>query len=301
MSHRGRSGPSRRVGRQDRWRDRWRGRWWRVHGVLGVALTALAVSLAVALTSSVAVVAADTAVTLTVLQMNLCNSGGAKACYSGGEAVRQAVANIHRYRPHLVTVQEICRNDVHAAQGWGPLAQAMADLHGRDRIRVEFTPARNRNTGDAYRGCVNGEMYGHAVIHQGTGREVHRGWYTNQGRSIEMRAWTCVTVVKGRLTACATHLSPNGELAMRQCRELMSIVASARWAQPEVFIAGDLNLRSGQDSPNDVRNCVSAGYDHRGDDSVQHVLFTGGIVWERGGHEPMNGTDHPLLHARLRV
>jgi hypothetical protein len=282
MSHRG-AGPA---------------RWWPTRGLLGTAATALVV----ALTSSVAVLPAGAAATVVVLQMNLCNSGAAKSCYSFGAAVDNAVTNIHRYRPQLVTLQEICRDDVYAGRGWGPLARAMADLYGNRQIRVSFTPARSRATREPYRGCVNGQEYGVAVIyHSAGGSDVHQGWYTNQGRGGEVRAWSCATIMRGRLTGCTTHLTINREVAMRQCRELMSILATASWAAPQVIVAGDLNLAPEPGKPSDVQACVPPGYDRRGDESVQHMLFTAGVTWLDGRAEPMAGTDHPLLYGRFRV
>jgi len=264
-------------------------------------LFAAATALAVVLTSSVAAQPAAATASVVVLQMNLCNSGAAKACYSFGTAVEQAVVTIHRYRPQVVTVQEICRDDVYAAHGWGPLAQAMADLYGSRRIRVAFTPARSRATGEPYRGCVNGQEYGVAVIYHGTGGEVHRGWYTNQGRGGEVRTWSCATVIEKRLTACTTHLTINREMAMRQCRELMSILASAPWAAPQVIVAGDFNLAAEPGKPTDVQTCVPPGYHRHGDDAVQQVFFTAGVTWIEGRYEPLAGTDHPLLYEHFRL
>jgi len=238
---------------------------------------------------------------LTVLQMNLCNSGAAKACYSFGAAVENAVSTIHRYRPQLVTFQEICRNDVYGVHGWGPLAQAMADLYGTRQIRVAFTPARSRTTGEPYHGCLNGQEYGVAVVYRGTGGEVHQGWYSNQGRGGEVRAWSCATIMRGRLTGCTTHLTINRDVAMRQCRELMSILAAARWATPKVIVAGDFNLAVDPGKPNDVQTCVPPGYGRHDDTSVQQVFYTSGVTWVAGRHEPLAGTDHPLLYERFRV
>jgi hypothetical protein len=265
--------------------------------VLGVVATVLTFAL-----TSVAAVPAGAVATVVVLQMNLCNSGAAKSCYSFGKAIEQAVATIHRYRPQVVTVQEICRDDVYAATGWGPLAQAMADLYGSKKIQVAFTPARNRLTGGPYHGCLNGEEYGVAVIHHGAAGAVHRGWYANQGRGGEVRTWSCATVIAGRLTACTTHLTINREVSIRQCRELMEILATAPWRTPQIIVAGDLNLAVTEaGTSGDVRPCVPPGYDRRDDNSVQHVLFTTGVTWVEGHAEPLAGTDHPLLYQRFRV
>jgi len=238
--------------------------------------------------------------TFVVLQMNLCNSGMAKAsCYSFGRAVDEAVAEIHRYPPELVTLQEICRDDLYAARGWGKLARAMADLYGSAHVAVDFVPAMNRDTGDAYR-CVDGAQFGIAVIHHGDGGDRHHGWYASQDSSNEIRAWTCTTVIVGRLTGCTTHLSTDPDVAVRQCRELVSILASP-WVLPEVVVSGDFNLRSAPGKPHDVQECAPAGYDRRGDGELQQVFFTGNVQWALGREESMRWTDHPLLYERFRV
>lgn len=237
--------------------------------------------------------------TFVVLQMNLCGSGMERSCYSFGRAVDEAVANIRRYPPGLVAVQEVCRDDLYAPAGWGKLPRAMAGLYGSAHVSVDFTPALDPSTGRPYR-CLNGQQYGVAVIHHGDGRDIHRGWYRTQDPNDEVRAWTCVTVVEGRLTGCTTHLSTSPGVAMRQCHELMSILTS-RWVMPEVVVSGDLNLAAGPGARHDVRDCVPAGYDRRSDNAVQQVFFTRNVQWIRGGYEAMSWTDHPLLYETLRV
>ncbi|MEN3308360.1 MAG: hypothetical protein V7603_4562 [Micromonosporaceae bacterium] len=273
-----------------------------------IAAAALAAS-AVVLTTSIHAVPARArpvppvgktiTTTFVLLQMNLCNSGMALSCYSFGKAVDEAVAKIRRYPPDLVTLQEVCRSDVYVRGGWGPLAKAMADLYGSDNVAVDFFPARNRYTNDGYR-CVNGELYGVAVLHHFNGREVHGGWYDSQDPSDEMRAWTCTTVITGRLTGCTTHLSIDNDVAVRQCHELMSILASP-WVMPEVIVAGDFNLTSQPGTPHDVQGCTLPTYDRRSDGALQHVFFTRDIQWLQGRYEAMRWTDHPLLYQRFRV
>jgi hypothetical protein len=250
-----------------------------------------AIASVLVLTSSVPAPPARASTPFVVLQMNLCNSGLAIAsCYSHGRAVDEAVDKIHRYGPALVTLNEICHNDLYAAYGWGRLAQAMADRYGSGHISVAFVPAWNRDTNNWYR-CSNGELYGIGLIHHGDGRDTRRGWYTNQDTSEEVRAWTCTTIIDGRLTACTTHLSVDRAVALRQCHELMSILGSA-WVLPEVIVAGDFNLTG---------DCAPGKYDQRTDDAVQQVYFTRDVEWLYGTYEPMRGTDHPLLYEAFRV
>jgi len=261
-----------------------------VRRLLSTAVTASAV----VLMASVPAVPARAATTFVVLQMNLCNSGMATAsCYSFGRAVDEAVRKIHRYPPELVTLQEVCYDDLYARGGWGKLARAMADLYGSEHISVDFVPALNRDTDDWYR-CVNHELFGVAVMHHYNGLDHHNGWYGSQDSSNEVRAWTCTTVIRGRLTGCTTHLSTDPPVAVRQCHELLSILASP-WVMPEVIVAGDFNLRSEPGKPHHVQDCALGSYLRRGDRALQQVIYTPNIEWVRGRYEDMRWTDHPLL------
>ncbi|HEU4423853.1 MAG TPA: endonuclease/exonuclease/phosphatase family protein, partial [Pilimelia sp.] len=236
-----------------------------------------------------------------VLQMNLCNSGmSLGACYSFGRAVDEAVGKIRQHRPDLVTLQEVCRDDLYGRRGWGRLARAMADLYGSEHISVSFVPAGDGVTGDSYR-CVNGEPFGIAVMHRYAALDVHSSAYGSQDRSGELRVWMCTTVLQGRLTGCTTHLSTRPDVAMRQCLEVMSILTSSPWVMPEVIAAGDFNLTQEPGRPQNVRDCAPADYDLSGDGSVQHAFFTGGVPLLGGGHERMRWTDHPLLHQTFWV
>ncbi|HKT04298.1 MAG TPA: endonuclease/exonuclease/phosphatase family protein [Rugosimonospora sp.] len=208
------------------------------------------------------------------------------------------MTEIHRYSPDVVTVQEVCRNDVYSADGWGPLARAMGDLYGDNHVFADFVPAADRRTNEGLR-CVSGQFYGIAVIYHDGAAEVHYGWYHSQDSTPEERAWTCVTAVVGRVTGCTTHLSTDRDVATRQCHELMSILDSS-WVLPEVVVAGDFNLTAGPGGPHDVRACVPAGYRRVSDDSLQQVLYTRNVRWVRGGWARMRWTDHPVLYETLR-
>jgi endonuclease/exonuclease/phosphatase family metal-dependent hydrolase len=230
-----------------------------------------------AVAATIPAVPATAAMTYTVLQMNLCNSGMAHSCYTFGRSVDEAVQRIRAYPPDLVTFQEICRDDL-----YGRLARAMADLYGTDRISVEFQPARNRYTGQPYR-CLNGQQFGVGLIVRGEAKDRRDGWYTAQDRGDEVRTWVCVTTLE-RLTVCTTHLSIVSGIAQRQCAELMTILPK----DADAIVAGDFNLRK-----------VCGPYEDHGDGSLQHVLAT--VPWIDGGTEPMRYTDHPLLYARYEL
>lgn len=272
----------------------------RHQGPAGRVLRVVVAAVAIALASSVPGAPAGAAVTVVVLQMNLCNSGMAvNSCYSGGRAVDEAVEKIRRYAPDLVTLQEVCRDDLYARPGWGKLAGAMAAVHGGGPVSVDFVPARNRYTGRPYQ-CVNGEQYGVALVHHLDGRDQHRGWYRAQDLSDEIRAWTCTTLVDRRLTGCTTHLSTDRAVAMRQCRELMSILASP-WVMPEVVVAGDFNLTAAPGEEYDVGRCAAGRFTVAGDGALQHAFFTSGLRRVQGWHETMKWTDHPLLYETFRL
>jgi endonuclease/exonuclease/phosphatase family metal-dependent hydrolase len=232
-----------------------------------------------------------------LLQMNLCNSGMARSCYSFGRSIDEAVQRIHRYAPDLVTVQEVCHNDVFAAHGWGPLAQAMADLYGPANVVAEFMPAGDRSITKAYQ-CLDGQPYGIALIYRGTAGVAHYGWYTHQDSSGEVRAWVCATVIKARLTACTTHLSTEPAVAVEQCHELESTVKS-QWTTPEMIVSGDFNLRA-KSGGWDVQGCTPPGYARRDDNSLQQAFFSGPMRWVEGGYQTMRFTDHPMLYEVFR-
>src|SRR2546423_8456023 len=148
--------------------------------------------------------------------MNLCNSGAPQAkCYAFGRSIDEAVGEIHRYRPELVTLQEICRDDLYARDGWGRLARAMADLYGTAHVAVDFTPAGNRDTGDWYR-CIGGAPFGVAVLHHHARREAPHGWHATQDHRRQLPARTCPMAVPGPLPARTPHPSPQPDVDRRQ-------------------------------------------------------------------------------------
>jgi endonuclease/exonuclease/phosphatase family metal-dependent hydrolase len=227
-----------------------------------------------------------------LLQMNLCNSGRA-SCFTAGRAVEEAAAMVHRQAADVVTLQEICRDDVLVAAnpgGLGTVARALADLHPDDRVSVHFVAAGDPDTGSGFR-CNNGELFGNAVLHHGDGLDSYGGWFADWDIGDEIRSWGCAEVVLGgRLTVCTTHISDHARVTVAQCRELFAILAREPWARTNLVLAGDLNLPASR-----LGECGTDGFRVASDDSVQHVLVRNGLRPVRGRVEPMRWTDHPAL------
>ena len=234
-----------------------------------------------------------------VLQMNLCDSGLA-GCYTG-RSVTAAVAVIRDQAPDLVTLNEVCRDDVSI------LERALA---GSDQVGVTastFQPARDRRTGASFR-CRDGQPYGIGLVvrlplpDRGF-TSTRSGIYPIQDAAdAEERAWLCVDT--GLFAACTTHLADtSASVAWAQCRYLVGTaipaVRAADSPAPAV-LGGDLNLRVGG-SP-DVRSCLPSG-DRRADDGgVQDIVVTPNLVI--ASRELINlqaTTDHPGLLATLTL
>ncbi|WP_326557987.1 endonuclease/exonuclease/phosphatase family protein [Micromonospora sp. NBC_01796] len=233
-----------------------------------------------------------------VLQLNLCNSGfaGCYAALNNGRAVEEAYATITALRPQVVTLNEICRDDVATA-----LHPAMVRNFPDDQVFWAFQPAGDLPDGARPYRCRNGDEYGIGILGRVPSAHtdavsVFNGLYPDQGGyPDEMRVWLCVAA-PGAYYACTTHLtyiSPS--IAMRQCRRLLDVELPAMRATvgsaAPVVVAGDFNLASGG-SP-DVRDCVPAGYHHTGDGGVQQLMTSTDLGVPEPRSHPMQHTDHP--------
>ena len=238
-------------------------------------------------------------VELRVLQMNLCNSGMATGCYTG-RAVTRAAEVIRVEAPDVVTLNEVCSDDVDI------LEQVMTQVHA-GRVVAAFQPARNGRTGEPYR-CLNGQRYGVGVLaHIAApyrGHTVHHGFYPAQDPADpEQRAWLCLDAT-GAYHACTTHLAyTSAELALAQCAHLLGVAVpqvQARSNHQPTVVSGDLNLRHGG-SP-DVRSCVPADYRHRHDGGVQQVMVTADSSVESDRTIGMDRTtDHAAFLVTLAI
>ena len=263
-----------------------------------VACVALVIGLTTAASAPEASLVVDpaTATQVRVLQMNLCNSGFA-GCYTG-RSVAAAAAAIRDEAPDLVTLNEICRNDL------ATLERAMAGVDPSGTTASVFQPAMDRRTAAPYR-CENGQDYGIGLVTRSSpaarGLTSTSGIYPVQDTADpEERAWLCADAVG--VEACTTHLAnTDAAVAEAQCSYLLDTVipgVRARGGPAHVVLGGDLNLRVGG-SP-DLRSCVPEG-DLRADDGgVQNVVVTSAFVIASNRAINMDGTtDHPGLLVGL--
>ena len=267
-----------------------------------------------------------------VLQMNLCDSGHAH-CYTG-RSVAEASDVIRAEGPDVVTVNEVCQDDVAALEAVLTGSDGAGDGgSGRGVVVSAFQAAWDRRTGAAIR-CRNGRPYGIALVARlaatPRGYDAVGGAYPMQDAgSPELRAWVCLGpraagsrplrspdpgpidagpndpdpngAAPTPVAVCTTHLaSGSPAVARAQCAYLLATAIPAVRAlagSAPVILGGDLNLRS-DDSPAPVP-CLPAA-DRRADDGqVQHVVATPELVVGSPRTIAMPATDHPGLLVTL--
>lgn len=234
--------------------------------------------------------------TIRVLQMNLCNSGRA-SCYTG-RAVSTAAAVISHTRPHMVSLNEVCRDDMDV------LERAMSAITHGAAVASAFMPAQDRHAKAPVR-CQNGQEFGDGVLalrpSAARGSSSSRGVYPIQDPGdAEERVWVCIDLGR-QYSGCTTHTaSTNPAIALAQCRYLLSstVPALRRHDGGEVILAGDLNLAV-DGSPN-PQSCFPRGYQHADDGALQYVVASPGIAIQSHSVIDMGGaTDHPGLLVDL--
>lgn len=244
--------------------------------------------------------APDARTPVRVLQMNLCDSGLA-GCYTG-RSVREAAALIRAVTPDLVTVNEVCRDDLTTLQ------QALANGTGAAVVAAvvsTFQPALDRRTGGAFR-CRNGQPYGIGlIVRRPPGSPASRsttGVYpTQDSGDPEERVWLCLDDT--RILACTTHLANTSlTVARTQCSYLLDTAipaARARNTATPVVLGGDLNLRAGS---SDLRTCLPANDRSADDGGVQEVVATPEFTLTSRRSIGMQATtDHPGLLVTLTL
>jgi hypothetical protein len=236
---------------------------------------------------------------LRVLQMNLCDSGFA-GCYTG-RSVREAAAVIRAVAPEVVTLNEVCRDDVPVIE------RAVAGSHHADSDDDEtttsaFQAAGDRRTGGAVH-CRDGQDYGIGLVARRprTSTGPTGGVYPVQNaRDHEERAWLCLDTIS--FDACTTHLDNSSPtVAQAQCDYLWrtAIPSVHDGTAAALVLGGDLNLAVGG-SP-DVRSCLPVGYGRADDGGVQHVVVSGYRIAARRAIDLNATTDHPGLLVTLTV
>lgn len=220
-----------------------------------------------------------------VLQLNLCHSGLA-GCFTGDPVMDKAVSVIKDVGPGLVTLNEVCRDDV----AWLASHTGAVDHRFTPALRADNTPVK----------CKNGDDYGNGLLSwfAPKWKTPVTGVYAKQSSQTERRVWICMGYEK--FVGCTTHLSTAGDTAMAQCKELVGGALSTAAADGPAVMAGDWNLKY-KGSPN-AQDCVMDGFYRKGDGALQHVLASDHFGFIETVVIDMDGTtDHPGLEVRLTL
>jgi endonuclease/exonuclease/phosphatase family metal-dependent hydrolase len=236
---------------------------------------------------------------LRVLQLNLCDSGIAR-CYTG-RSVREAAEVIRAERPDIVTLNEVCRDDVSV------LEAALSDTNRGGVIVSAFEAAVDRRTGGAFR-CRNGQPYGVGLLARvrppNHGYRTYGDVYPIQDTADpEQRVWLCLHAIAD-FYACTTHLANTSTtVALAQCGYLLDTAIPAertQGGQDPMVLGGDLNLRSGG-SPG-AQPCPPPGYRRADDGATQHIVATTDLTVRSSRSISMHGTtDHPGFLVDLTI
>lgn len=233
-----------------------------------------------------------------MVQMNLCGSGIA-ACYTG-RSTDEAAALIRAETPDVITLNEVCDDDVSA------LEQALADAVPGAAVTSVFQAARNGDSGEPYR-CRSGRQYGIGIVSRWPsvpGSAPGGGIYPAQdAEDPEQRAWVCADLAATPpVSVCTTHLAyTERDVALAQCRYLFDTVVAGmrgRDGAPALVLGGDLNLGSGDDP--DLRSCLPGGSALVDDGGLQHIVATPEFaVGDSRTIDLRRATDHPGLFVSL--
>ncbi len=266
--------------------------------VTGCAASAPVTNAPDAAAAAAAAAAPAPAPTVRVLQLNLCGSGIA-GCFTGRATDRAAVV-IRAEVPDLVTLNEVCQDDV------ADLERALADAVPDGTVVSAFQPARDGRTGAPYR-CRNGGQYGIGLVSRWPsvpGSVPAGGIYPVQDRDDpEERAWLCLdAAATPPVAVCTTHLAyTKREVAGGQCRYLFGTVIAgirARDGVEPVVLGGDLNLGSGDST--DLKACLPLDSALVDDGGQQHVVATPEyLVADHWTVDLRGASDHPGLLVTL--
>jgi hypothetical protein len=219
--------------------------------------------------------AARAAASYSVLQVNICNGGHDRACYTG-RASEGTGDLINARTPSVVTVNEMCASDLE------PI-----------RIRTGYAGVFTQSGSQT---CTDGTAYGNAILFP-AGTSVgtpERLTYQSQSSRTELRTLTCVPAAE--VTACVTHLSPNPVKA-DQGAEMRDAVGPHA-GRGATVLGGDWNMTYGG-TPN-AQDYVPAGMFREDDGAVQHVIASSAhFGFERTQVIELDWTDHPAMQVYL--
>ncbi|KAF2843407.1 hypothetical protein M501DRAFT_1012761 [Patellaria atrata CBS 101060] len=234
------------------------------------------------------------------LQLNLCNSGFA-GCYAGGDSIPEGGELIYATGPNVVTVNEICSNDVAELQSY------LSEAWPTDYTYSAFMPAIDKRTAAPYK-CKDGFQYGSAVLgrvaaSKWTTFDAYGGKFIAQDSSNEERIFVCA-YARGDHFTCTTHLSSSSEpLALSQCKALMfdavPYLKGVAGAAGKTVVGGDFNLEYDTSDAENVQKCVPPGWTRKGDGDVQHVIYTNDLVFSKSKAWGLSYTDHDGWEVRL--
>jgi endonuclease/exonuclease/phosphatase family metal-dependent hydrolase len=206
-----------------------------------------------------------------------------------------AAALIRALRPDVVTLNEVCREDVSV------LERAMSAAHRSTTVASTFKPAADRRNDGPTR-CLNGQQFGDGVLAlvpgAAPGYRTSSGIYPVQDPTDpEERVWLCIELAS-RFSACTTHTaSTSTAIALAQCRYFLNSVVPRMRRQggdEPVILGADLNLPAGH-SPS-PQACLPHGYQREDDGARQDVVTSpGAVVRSRTLVDMRSTTDHPEL------
>ena len=227
------------------------------------------------------------------LQLNLCNSGLA-GCYKNGQSIPEGGELIYAVAPNVVTVNEICSNDVPILRSY------LAEAWPTDYTYTVFMPAIDKGQNTPYK-CKNGNQYGSTVIgrvpaSKWTAVDAYGGSYTSQDSGNEGRIFACAYARSDHF-ACTTHLSSTTKTtALAQCKALMfdavPYLRTQAGASGKTIVGGDFNLKYDTSSSTNAQLCVPSGYTRKGDSDVQHIIFSNDYAFGSSKKYGLTYTDH---------
>lgn len=237
--------------------------------------------------------AAPRAQEASVLQVNLCGSGYDEECYEkGGASVKGTVRLIKKLKPQVLTLNEMCRNDLDT------LFAEMRAANPDSGATWSFSPITRADGGHI--NCVTGGSYGSAVVATIAGMTSYNAWtytFAKQARGDERRLANC-SVIRGRQGAgyftCAVQFArKDAEVAGAQCRQLTETIMDELAGKTDYPIMSGGTFNLGKAGVADCLEPVAEYYDSASGDDVQWLVSSEGLTLGDVQTFEVKGTDTP--------